>query len=48
MLACILIIAFALAFVGFLLLGEILFDFLYQFSPRFRRWYRDFYKHCRG
>ena len=48
MIATVLIIAAAFAFLILAFAAEVVFDFLYQFFPGFRRWYRDFYKRCKG
>lgn len=46
--ALIVILGLALGFIMCLLVMEIVFDLLYQFSPAFRRWYRAFYSKTRG
>lgn len=48
MIATLIIIGLAFGFLIFAFVAEIVFDFLYSVSPGFRRWYRDFYKKCKG
>lgn len=48
MLAMLAILGLALGFIIFMLIAEIVFDVLYQLSPAFRRWYRNFYYKTRG
>lgn len=48
LIAALAIIGAAFAFIIFAFLFEVVLDFLYQFSPAFRRWYRDFYHRCKG
>lgn len=48
MIATLIVIGLAFGFVALMFIAEIVFDLLYQLSPGFRRWYRDFYNNIRG